>query len=263
MNKREFLRKTALLALGGAAITRISGKAMGSAIIVPDGDTKSGIPGNTAGSKILLPGQGELKEYLLPDLPYAYDALEPHIDAMTMQIHHDKHHAAYTKNFNAAVQDAGIADMDIKDIFQNVSKYPVGVRNNGGGYYNHSLYWNAMYPDGGGTPKGELLKAIETTFGSFDSFKEKFSGAAATRFGSGWAWLVYSDGKLVVTSTPNQDNPLMDIAEVKGQPLLIIDVWEHAYYLKYQNRRPDYIAAFWNVINWEFVSENYLKAIGG
>src|SRR4030042_94527 len=243
MNKREFLKKTTLLALGGAAITRISGKTMGSTI--------------------LLPGQGEPKEYLLPDLPYAYDALEPHIDAMTMQIHHDKHHAAYTKNFNAAVQDAGIADMDIKDIFQNVSKYPVGVRNNGGGYYNHKLYWTAMSPDGGGIPKGELLKAIEMTFGSFDSFKEKFSNAATTRFGSGWAWLVYSDGKLVVTSTPNQDNPLMDIAEVKGQPLLIIDVWEHAYYLKYQNRRPDYIAAFWNVINWEFVSENYQKAMGG
>ena len=243
MNKREFLKKTTLLALGGAAITRISGKTMGSTI--------------------LLPGQGEPKEYLLPDLPYAYDALEPHIDAMTMQIHHDKHHAAYTKNFNAAVQDAGIADMDIKDIFKNVSKYPAGVRNNGGGYYNHKLYWNAMSPDGGGIPKGELLKAIETTFGSFDSFKEKFSNAATTRFGSGWAWLVYSDGKLVVTSTPNQDNPLMDIAEVKGQPLLLIDVWEHAYYLKYQNRRPEYIAAFWNVINWEFVSENYQKAIGG
>jgi Fe-Mn family superoxide dismutase len=243
MNKREFLKKTALLALGGAAITRISGKTMGSTIF--------------------LPGQGEPKEYLLPDLPYAYDALEPHIDAMTMQIHHDKHHAAYTKNFNTAVQDAGIADMDIIDIFKNVSKYPIRVRNNGGGYYNHKLYWTAMSPDGGGIPKGELLAAIEKTFGSFDSFKEKFSNAATTRFGSGWAWLVYSDGKLVVTSTPNQDNPLMDIAEVKGQPLLLIDVWEHAYYLKYQNRRPDYIAAFWNVINWEFVSENYRKAIGG
>jgi superoxide dismutase, Fe-Mn family len=241
MNKREFLKKSALLTLGGAAITTL--------------------PINAMKSKIINQGRAEGKEYLLPDLEYPYDALEPYIDAMTMEIHHDKHHAAYTKNFNAAVQEAGIADVKIKDIFMNVSKYPAAIRNNGGGYYNHKLYWKCMSPKGGGTPSGELLKAIETSFGSFDSFKEKLSSAAVTRFGSGWAWLVNSDGKLVITSTPNQDNPLMDIAEVKGNPLLLIDVWEHAYYLKYQNRRADYIAAFWNVINWEFVAEKYLKAI--
>jgi len=249
MNKRDFLKKSALLALGGAAFSSIAGKT-----------AMAGTPDKIKGLAVKLPGRGEPIEYALPDLPYAYDALEPHIDAMTMEIHHDKHHAAYTKNFNAALKDAGIADMDIKEIFKDVTKYPAGVRNNGGGYYNHKLYWKAMSPNGGGTPKGELLTAIEKSFGSFDGFKEKFSSAAATRFGSGWAWLVNSDGKLVVTSTPNQDNPLMDVAEVKGHPLLLIDVWEHAYYLKYQNRRADYIAAFWNVINWDWVAEKYLKA---
>jgi Fe-Mn family superoxide dismutase len=261
MNKREFLKKSVLLTLGGVAASSIIGKA---ATITNPHDVKvSGSAYGKAGeSSILLPGSADPKEYTLPELPYAYNALEPNIDAMTMEIHHDKHHAAYTKNFNAAIKDAGIADMDIMDIFTNVSKYPAGVRNNSGGYYNHSLYWNAMSPNGGGVPNGELLTDIEKSFGSFDSFKEKFSTAAATRFGSGWAWLVYSDGKLVVTSTPNQDNPLMDIAEVKGQPLLLIDVWEHAYYLKYQNRRPEYIAAFWNVINWDWVTENYHRAMG-
>jgi superoxide dismutase, Fe-Mn family len=249
MNKREFLKKSALLTVGGAAITSIPGNA---AI-----NTLKGNTGRIGKNKIRTETG---IEYLLPDLEYPFDALEPYIDAMTMEIHHDKHHAAYTKNFNAAIQEAGIADMKIKDIFANVSKYTAGVRNNGGGYYNHKLYWKVMGPNGGGTPTGELLKAIETSFGSFDSFKEKFSNSAATRFGSGWAWLIHSDGKLVIASTPNQDNPLMDIAEVKGNPLLLIDVWEHAYYLKYQNRRADYIAAFWNVINWEFVSEKYLKA---
>jgi len=259
MNKREFLKKSVLLTVGGAAVSSIIGKA---AEITDPMDVKisSDATGIADEPSIILAGQSEPKEYVLPDLPYAYDALEPNIDKMTMEIHHDKHHAAYTKNFNAAVKDAGIAEMDIMEIFKNVSKYPVGVKNNGGGFYNHSLFWTAMSPNGGGTPKGELLTAIEKTFGSFESFKEKFSTAAATRFGSGWAWLVYSDGKLVVTSTPNQDNPLMDIAEVKGMPLFLIDVWEHAYYLKYQNRRPDYIAAFWNVINWNWVTENYNKA---
>jgi Fe-Mn family superoxide dismutase len=260
MNKREFLKKSALLALGGAAISGIAGN-----------NTMAGVAGGpsinnrlekSAGSSPILQGTGEPIEYTLPDLPYAYDALEPNIDALTMQVHHDKHHAAYTKNFNAAIKDAGIADIDISEIFKNISKYPMAVRNNGGGYYNHKLYWNAMSPNGGGMPKEMLTKEIEKSFGSFDSFKEKFSNAAATRFGSGWAWLVYSDGKLVVTSTPNQDNPLMDVAEVKGYPLLLIDVWEHAYYLKYQNRRPEYITAFWNVVNWDWVMENYHKAMG-
>jgi Fe-Mn family superoxide dismutase len=252
MNKREFLKKSALLTLGGAAVSSIAGNA-----------AVTGITGNA-----IRTGKNKIRtesgiEYLLPELEYPYDALEPHIDAMTMEIHHSKHHAGYTKNFNTAIQEAGIADMNIKDIFKDVSKYPAGVKNNGGGYYNHKLFWKAMSPDGGGAPKGDLLKAIEKSFGSFDNFRETFSKAAATRFGSGWAWLVHSDGKLVVTSTPNQDNPLMDIAEVKGQPLLMLDVWEHAYYLKYQNRRADYIAAFWNVINWDWVSEKYLKAVNG
>jgi Fe-Mn family superoxide dismutase len=261
MKKREFLKKSVLLTLGGAAASGIIGKAA-TLSNLPDVKISGDNSGSTGNKSILSPVNSGPVEYTLPELPYAYNALEPHIDAMTMEIHHDKHHAAYTKNFNAAVKDAGIAEMDIMDIFKNVSKYPAGVKNNGGGYYNHKLFWNAMSPNGGGMPKEMLMKEIEKSFGSFDSFKEKFSTAAATRFGSGWAWLVYSDGKLVVTSTPNQDNPLMDVAEVKGHPLLLIDVWEHAYYLKYQNRRPEYITAFWNVINWDWVMENYHKAMG-
>lgn len=189
--------------------------------------------------------------FKLPDLAYAYDALEPYVDARTMEIHHSKHHAAYTNNLNNLVSGTDAEDLSIEKILAEVSKYPVGVRNNGGGFYNHNLFWNFLSPNGGGKPSGDLLKAIETDFGSFEALKEKFSTAAATRFGSGWAWLIKADGKLVVTSTANQDNPLMDIADVKGTPVLALDVWEHAYYLNYQNRRPDYIAAFWNVVNWE------------
>ena len=188
--------------------------------------------------------------FKLPELPYAYDALEPYIDARTMEIHHSKHHAAYTNNLNNLVAGTDAESLSIEEILARVSKYPVGVRNNGGGFYNHNLFWKFMSPDGGGKPSRSLLNAIESDFGSFEAFKEKFTAAATTRFGSGWAWLVKSEGKLVVTSTPNQDNPLMDIAEVKGIPILALDVWEHAYYLNYQNRRPDYIAAFWNVVNW-------------
>jgi Fe-Mn family superoxide dismutase len=188
--------------------------------------------------------------FTLPDLPYAYDALEPYIDARTMEIHHTKHHAAYTNNLNNLVAGTEAEALTIEKILSEVSKFPVGVRNNGGGFYNHNLFWKFLSPHGGGKPAGDLLKAIETDFGSFEAFREKFSTAAATRFGSGWAWLVKSEGKLVVTSTANQDNPLMDIAEVKGVPLLALDVWEHAYYLNYQNRRPDYVAAFWNLVNW-------------
>ncbi|MBN2486473.1 MAG: superoxide dismutase [Bacteroidales bacterium] len=190
----------------------------------------------------------------LPKLDYAYDALEPHIDARTMEIHHTKHHAAYTTNLNNGISGTEFEGKTIGQILANISKASAAVRNNGGGYYNHNLFWKVMGPNGGGAPTGDLLDALNKYFGSFDKFKEAFSNAAATRFGSGWAWLVKSGNELKVTSTPNQDNPLMDIAEVKGTPILGIDVWEHAYYLKYQNRRPDYIAAFWNVINWDEVA---------
>lgn len=194
----------------------------------------------------------------LPALDYAYNALEPHIDARTMEIHHSKHHQAYVTNLNNAIAGTEAEGLSIEDICRNISKYAPAVRNNGGGHYNHSLFWKLMAPGKGGVPTGTLGDAITSTFGSFDAFKEKFAAAAATRFGSGWAWLVKTaDGKLEVTSTPNQDNPLMDIADVKGTPLLGIDVWEHAYYLNYQNRRPDYIAAFWNVINWDAVAARF------
>jgi Fe-Mn family superoxide dismutase len=194
----------------------------------------------------------------LPELPYAYNALEPHIDARTMEIHHSKHHAGYTNNLNAAVVGTDLEGQSIENILANISKQSVAVRNNGGGFFNHELFWNVMSPNGGGKPSGSLLAAIEKDFGSFDSFKEEFSKAAATRFGSGWAWLVkQSNGKLVVSSTPNQDNPLMDLAEVKGTPILGLDVWEHAYYLKFQNKRPDYISEFWNVVNWEEVAKRF------
>ena len=195
--------------------------------------------------------------FKLPSLRYAYDALEPHIDARTMEIHHTKHHAAYTGNLNAAVENTEMAGKSIEDLMKDISKYPVAVRNNGGGFYNHNLFWEIMSPNGGGEPSGELAAAIKSSFGSFEAFKDEFSKAAATRFGSGWAWLVRQEGGLVVSSTPNQDNPLMDIAEVKGTPILGIDVWEHAYYLHYQNRRPDYISAFWNVIAWDEVSKRF------
>lgn len=193
--------------------------------------------------------------FKLPKLDYAYNALEPNIDALTMEIHHTKHHAAYTNNLNAALEGTPNAGKSIEELLAGISKLSVAIRNNGGGYYNHNLFWKVIGPNGGGKPSGDLLAAIEKNFGSFDAFKEEFAKAAATRFGSGWAWLVkQADGKLVITSTPNQDNPLMDIADVKGTPILALDVWEHAYYLKYQNRRPDYISAFWNVVNWNEVA---------
>ncbi|HEY0669347.1 MAG TPA: superoxide dismutase [Sphingobacteriaceae bacterium] len=196
----------------------------------------------------------------LPALPYATDALEPHIDKTTMEIHHGKHHQAYVDNLNKALAGTDGENKKIEEIMASISKYPVAVRNNGGGHYNHSLFWTIMSPNGGGSPSGELAAAIDSAFGSFDDFKKKFAEAGATRFGSGWAWLTVANGKLEVSSTPNQDNPLMDIADVKGTPILGMDVWEHAYYLKYQNKRPDYIAAFWNVIDWEAVAERFAKA---
>lgn len=195
--------------------------------------------------------------FKLPDLNYDYNALEPYIDARTMEIHHDKHHGGYTNKLNAAIEGSAMADKSIEEILAGAGSHGAAVRNNGGGYYNHSLFWTVMGPNGEGRPEGNVLKAINEAFGSFDEFKSQFSNAAATRFGSGWAWLVKTDGGLVVTSTPNQDNPLMDVAEVKGLPILGLDVWEHAYYLKYQNRRPEYIEAFWHVINWSEVNKRF------
>ena len=194
----------------------------------------------------------------LPKLPYAYDALEPHIDARTMEIHHTKHHNGYTTKLNAAIDGTDLDGKGIEDILSNLDMSNAAVRNNGGGFFNHSLFWEVMSPNGGGTPSGELASAIDEAFGSFDAFKEKFSAAAATQFGSGWAWLcVNKGGKLEVCSTPNQDNPIMPGVTCEGQPILGLDVWEHAYYLNYQNKRPEYIDAFFNVINWDKVSENY------
>ncbi len=193
----------------------------------------------------------------LAKLGYDYTALEPAIDARTMEIHHTKHHAGYTNNLNAAVAGTELEGKSIEDILSGVSKLSVAVRNNGGGYYNHNLYWEVMAPGGSNQPEGLLLDAINDSFGSVKNFQEAFVKAAVTRFGSGWAWLVLQDKKLAVSSTPNQDNPLMDIAEVKGTPILGIDVWEHAYYLNYQNRRPDYVNAFWNLINWDEVARRF------
>jgi len=194
----------------------------------------------------------------LPKLSYSYDALEPYIDAKTMEIHHTKHHGGYTNKLNNAIEGTPLENQSIEDILKEVSKHSTAVRNNGGGYYNHKLFWDIMSPDGGGDPSGKLMDAIKKDFGSFDKFKEEFNQAAATRFGSGWAWLINQDGKLVIASTPNQDNPLMDISEVKGTPILGLDVWEHAYYLKYQNRRPEYIDAFWNVVDWNKVEKRFV-----
>lgn len=197
----------------------------------------------------------------LPALPYASNALEPHIDAKTMEIHHGKHHGGYVNKLNNAVSGSDAEGKSLEDLMKNVSKYPGGVRNNGGGHYNHSLFWTILSPSGGGNPSGSLAEAIDKKFGSFDKFKEEFSNAAATRFGSGWAWLIVtSSGDLEVCSTPNQDNPVMDVAECKGTPILGLDVWEHAYYLKYQNLRPEYIKAFWNVVNWDEVGKKYESA---
>lgn len=198
--------------------------------------------------------------HTLPALGYAFDALEPHIDALTMQIHHDRHHQAYVDNLNKALAGIEGEGKSLEELMANISKYPAAVRNNGGGHWNHSLFWEILGPSGS-QPSGALADAINAVFGSLDALKEKMNTAGTTRFGSGWAWLIVKDGKLDVCSTPNQDNPLMDIAEVKGTPILGIDVWEHAYYLKYQNKRPDYLGAIWNVINWDMVAEKYNAAL--
>lgn len=199
----------------------------------------------------------------LPGLNYSYDALEPYLDAGTMEIHHTKHHQGYVNKFNDALKDTEAVQAPIEEILRSVSEHSAAIRNNGGGHFNHSLFWSVLSPGGTGAPQtnGQLSKAIDKVFGSFDNFKKEFADAASARFGSGWAWLIVNqNGELEITSTPNQDNPLMDVADVQGTPILGLDVWEHAYYLNYQNRRPDYINAFWNVVNWDAVEENYRNA---
>lgn len=205
---------------------------------------------------------GAFAQFALPDLPYAYDALEPSFDAQTMEIHHAKHHAGYVSNLNKAIEaDPKLKGKSLDDLLKNAGSYGPAVRNNAGGHYNHTLFWTILTPNGDGQPQGKLADAINKTFGSFEKFKTQFSDSAKTRFGSGWAWLVVTkEGKLQITTSANQDNPLMDLAPVKGTPILGLDVWEHAYYLKYQNKRPDYINAFWNIVNWKEVSQRFDKA---
>ncbi|HXB43074.1 MAG TPA: superoxide dismutase [Puia sp.] len=198
--------------------------------------------------------------FTLPALPYAHDALEPYIDTTTMQIHHGKHHQAYVDNLNKAIAGTPNENKTLEDLVKSASTISPAVRNNGGGHWNHSFFWEILGPKTGGAPSGKLADAINTAFGSLDSLKEKLNAAGVGRFGSGWAWLIVKDGKLEISSTPNQDNPLMDIAEVKGSPIVGVDVWEHAYYLKYQNRRAEYLGAFWNVINWTKAAEHFAKA---
>jgi len=248
MNKREFLKKSAILTAGAAIAPSIATSCMNSA--ASGGATASLITKGTDG------------QFTQPDLGYAFDALEPYIDAQTMELHYGKHHAGYTRKLNAALTSEGVEGKDLYEIFSTISSHSSGVRNNGGGYYNHNMFWKFMSPEGGGEPEGDLADALNENFGSFGEFKKLFSGAAGSVFGSGWAWLIRDkDGNLKVTTTPNQDNPLMDVAEVNGTPLLNIDVWEHAYYLKYQNQRGNYIDAYWNVIDWDFVSSLYNEAV--
>jgi Fe-Mn family superoxide dismutase len=199
--------------------------------------------------------------FTLAPLPYAHEALEPHIDTLTMQIHHGKHHQAYVDNLNKAIAGTPHENKSIEQLVKEAGSISPAVRNNGGGHWNHTFFWESLAPQAGGEPSGKLGDAIQATFGSYTSFQEKFAAAGMTRFGSGWAWLIVKEGKLEICSTPNQDNPLMDIAEVKGTPLLGVDVWEHAYYLKYQNRRADYLTAFWNVINWSAIAARFEKAL--
>jgi superoxide dismutase, Fe-Mn family len=200
--------------------------------------------------------------FVLDPLPYANDALEPHFDAMTMEIHHDRHHQAYVTNLNAAVAGTDLEGKSIEELMAGISKAPAPVRNNGGGHYNHTFFWNILAPNAGGSPVGTLATVIDSTFGSLDNLKAEFKKAGIGRFGSGWAWLIVKeDGSLAITSTPNQDNPLMDVAEVKGTPILGLDVWEHAYYLKFQNKRPDYIDTFWNLVDWNGAEARYKEAV--
>ena len=232
MNKRTFLKTGIALGAGLVAAPAMAGN-------------------NILGRSLKDSSSG----FVQIELPYSFSALEPYIDARTMELHYSKHHAGYTANFNKAAGAEGIAFKSLKDIFSSVSRYSALVRNNGGGFYNHNLFWECMSPQGGGEPEGSLKKSIDTNFGSFAAFKDSFAKAATGVFGSGWAWLIVQDGKLKITSTPNQDNPLMDVATERGKPILALDVWEHAYYLNYQNRRGDYISAFWNVVDWKFVEK--------
>jgi len=230
-SRREFILKTALVAVSGAMLSR---------------------PFDVLAEN----GSGAASGFTLAPLPYSYDALEPHIDKLTMEIHHTKHHQAYVTNLNKALADNGIEAGSLEELLMNVSKYPAAVRNNGGGHWNHTFFWESMRPGGGGEPQGRVAEAINQSFGSLEEMKKQLNEAGLKRFGSGWAWLVKSkEGKLVIGSTPNQDNPLMDVSELKGQPVLGIDVWEHAYYLKYQNKRGDYLSAWWNLVNWDKVAE--------
>ena len=211
-------------------------------------------------AKLLFTIKINIMAFTLPALPYGYDALEPHIDQLTMQIHHDKHHQAYVDNLNKAIAGTENENKSLEELIKNAGQLSAAIRNNGGGHWNHSFFWEILSPDGGGKPEGKLASAIDEAFGSLDAMKEKFNAAGAGRFGSGWAWLIANDGKLSITSTPNQDNPLMDVAEAKGTPILGADVWEHAYYLKYQNKRGDYLKAFWEAVNWKKAAELFDKA---
>lgn len=236
-SRRTFIKNSALLAIAGAGLRF----------------------GSDAGLTDTILLQEEVA-YKLPPLPYTSAALEPHIDKQTMEIHHGKHHKAYVDNLNKALKESKITPSSIESLMADVSKHGMAIRNNGGGHYNHTLFWQMLTPAGGGNPSGQVADAINSNFGSFTVFKEKFSAAAASRFGSGWAWLVVKNGKLEIGSTPNQDNPLMDVSEFKGKPILALDVWEHAYYLKYQNKRADYVNAFWNLVNWSEVNKLLLLA---
>ena len=238
-NRRNFLKAGALFALAGTAIKAIGNPvaALSSMEHAAENPPPPPMPFN------------------LPPLPYAYEALEPHIDRMTMEIHYTKHHQAYVNNLNTAVAGTETGNLSLDDICKNISKYPSVVRNNAGGHYNHSMFWSIMKQGSGGAPSGAVAEAINNSFTSFEEFRKKFNTTALARFGSGWTWLVVKDGKLEIGSTPNQDNPLMDISDLKGTPLLGLDVWEHAYYLKYQNKRADYVNAWWNLVNWEEVGK--------
>lgn len=248
-NRRNFIQRAALLTLGSFISMNYLNKLMANEVTIDTINLNEDIVGDTYGP------------FALPKLNYGYDALEPHIDKLTMEIHHSKHHQAYITNLNKALEtvDKNLVNNQstLNDLFANMKNLPMAIRNNGGGHYNHSLFWTMMKPNGGGEPIGKLATAITRDFGSFEEFKKQFADSAAKRFGSGWAWLVLADGKLKITSTANQDNPLMnlDSVEIKGKPILALDVWEHAYYLKNQNRRADYIASFWNVVNWNQCEE--------
>lgn len=249
MNKREFLKTSAILGAGALVAPTIASSCM------------STTSAQAATASLIATGSDGI--FLQSELGYAFDALEPHVDALTMEIHYGKHHAGYTRKFNAALEHENLHSTDIYRIFESISSYGAGVRNNGGGYFNHSLYWKFMSPDGGGEPAGKLSEAIARDFGSFEKFKELFSATAGSHFGSGWGWLLLDkEGKLQVSSTPNQDNPLMDVAEIQGTPLLNVDVWEHAYYLNYQNRRKSYLEAYWNVVDWAFIAKLFEEAMG-